>query len=46
MINLENENLKKLSKVIKKLTEIKAENTQIDNKEALKQAFADVKNNP
>lgn len=45
MINIENQQLKDLGKVIKKLNEIKVENPQIETKEALKQAFIEVKNN-
>lgn len=43
MINIENTKLKEFGKVIKKLTDIKAENPELDTKEALKQAFIEVK---
>jgi len=45
MVNIDNPKLKELGKVIKKLTEIKAENPDLNSKEALKQAFIEVKNN-
>ena len=45
MISIENPQLKEFGKVIKKLNEIKAANPQLDDKEALKQAFEAIKNN-
>jgi hypothetical protein len=44
MIKIENESIKKLSQITKKLKEIKSENTQLTTLEAFQQASQELKN--
>jgi hypothetical protein len=43
MIKIENESIKKLSQITKKLKEIKSENTQLTTLEAFQQASQELK---